>query len=198
MAMHGSGNFRGCSCAHFGWDRVNFLQSSYRGAAFCICAAIRVEIQGCFHYCWAGLTQSQGLCCSLPTMGRAGGAAESGRGHGWAQVWVISQLFHSAWCSGCAVRGAGAGGIMDWWPKTATNAGWGPAELSAAQGKQRRKSLLCLVVGTALALPVSWLRQFQRQTPCNEFLPLQFELSPFHHQGQMKDKHRKGKKIRVH
>ena len=41
--------------------------------------------QGCFHYCRAVLTQSQGLFCVSPhpTSEEAGGAQEVGRGHSW-------------------------------------------------------------------------------------------------------------------
>jgi len=42
-------------------------------------------IQGCFSYCRAGLTQSQGRFCysAHPTGERAEGAQGAERGHGW-------------------------------------------------------------------------------------------------------------------
>lgn len=51
-----------CCCAGFDWHKVNFLHSSC-----CLCFAFVIQrvfiIQGCFHYYWSGLTQSQGLFC---------------------------------------------------------------------------------------------------------------------------------------
>ena len=55
-------------------------------------------IQGCFSYCWAALTQSQGLFCFShhPTSEEAGGAQEAGRGHSrdsWPQL--TKGIFHT-------------------------------------------------------------------------------------------------------
>ena len=57
--------------------------------------------QGCFRYCWAVLTQSQGLCCLSrhPTSEEAGGAQGVGRGPGqdsWPQL--TKGIFHTVWC----------------------------------------------------------------------------------------------------
>ena len=56
--------------------------------------------QGCFCYCWAVLTQSQGLFCSShhPTSEWAGGAQGVGRGHSrdsWPQL--TKGISHTIW-----------------------------------------------------------------------------------------------------
>ena len=57
--------------------------------------------QGCFRYCWAVLTQSQGLFCFSPhpTSEQAGGAQEAGRGHSrdsWPQL--TKGIVHTIGC----------------------------------------------------------------------------------------------------
>ena len=57
------GQIYGC-CAGFDWSRVNFLHRSYMGLCFGFVLETVLIIQECFSYCWAVLTQRQGLFCS--------------------------------------------------------------------------------------------------------------------------------------
>ena len=78
-------------------------------------------IQECFSYCWAVLTQSQGLCCFShhPTSEEAGGAQEAGRGHSW-DSWpqLTKGIFHTIWHHAQHIKlgkEEGRGGHLEWW-----------------------------------------------------------------------------------
>ena len=67
-----------------GIELIFFIVAS-TGLCFGFVLKTVLIIQGCFHYCRAVLTQSQGLFCFSPhpTSEKAGGAQEVGRGHSW-------------------------------------------------------------------------------------------------------------------
>jgi len=74
-----------------GGTELNFFIVANMG--LCLEFALKTVLirQGCFNYCWAMLTQGQGLVCSShhPTSQWAGGAQEAGRGlsqHSWPQL----------------------------------------------------------------------------------------------------------------
>ena len=82
-----------------GTELIFFLVASM-GLCFGFVLKTVFIIQGCFSYCWAVLTQSQGLFCSSPhpTSEEAGGAQEVGRGHSrdsWPQL--TKGIFHTVW-----------------------------------------------------------------------------------------------------
>jgi len=62
---------------------------------------LNTELLRCFHYCWAVLTQSQGLFCfsHRPARELAGDAQEDGRGHSWDNWPQLTKgIFHTS-CS---------------------------------------------------------------------------------------------------
>jgi len=66
-----------------------------------ICAGNGVDNTAIFSYCWAALTQSQGLFCSShhPVSDWAAGAQEAGRRHSqdsWPQL--TKGITHALWC----------------------------------------------------------------------------------------------------
>jgi len=65
-------------------ELIFFIVASVRLCFGFVLNAVLI-IQGCFHYCRAVLTQSQGLFCfsPRPISEEAGGAWEAGRGHSW-------------------------------------------------------------------------------------------------------------------
>ena len=77
--------------------------------------------QRCFSYCWAVLTQSEGLFCFSPysTSEEAGGGQEAGRGHSqdsWPQL--TKGIFQTIGCHAQHIKlGAevGRGGCSEWW-----------------------------------------------------------------------------------
>lgn len=54
-------------CAVLVWSRGNFLQVASVQLCFAFVLITVLITQGCFCYCWAGLTQSQGFSASHPT-----------------------------------------------------------------------------------------------------------------------------------
>ena len=78
-------------------------------------------IQGCFHYCWAVLTQSQGLFCLSPhpTSEEAGGAQGVWSGHSW-DSWpqLTKGISHTIWHHAQHIElggGGGSRGHLEWW-----------------------------------------------------------------------------------
>lgn len=86
-------------CPGFGCD--SFFQSRWHGATSWICAGNYVDnTQGCFHYYWAGLMQTQGLLCfSLHSTNEwSEGIQEVGRGHSWDSWCQLTKaVFHTIW-----------------------------------------------------------------------------------------------------
>jgi len=73
--------------------------------------------QGCFSYCWAVLTEHQGLFCfsSHPTSEEAGGAPEIERRHSWDSWPPTDQRdipYHTALCSAIKAGGRRRNGGM--------------------------------------------------------------------------------------
>lgn len=73
-------------CADLGWDRVNFLPSSWYWTVFWICAGNHINNTEMFKYCWTGLTQNQGgFFASDPLTNKwAVSAPEAERGYSWS------------------------------------------------------------------------------------------------------------------
>ena len=108
-------------------------------------------IQGCFSYCWAVLTQCQGLFCfsHRPNSEWAGGAQKAGKGHiqdadpNWPQGYSTpydvmlstKKLGEAEGRGGCSELWSPDGRVME--PCCHGN-GWMPAE-----GKQWMNSLFC-------------------------------------------------------
>ena len=124
--------------------------------------------QGCFSYCWAVLTQSQGLFCSShhPTSEEAGGAQEVWRGHSrdsWPQL--TKGIFHTIWHHAQHIKlgeEEGRGGRSEWWrlssQVTVTHDGallsWRWLNACLPMGSGEWIPRFALLVHAAFALPV--------------------------------------------
>lgn len=82
MAMYGSGNFRGCCRAHFGWDRINFLKVATMELHFAFVLESVLNYRDVFVTAGQGLHKAKAFAVPCPP---------------WN--WEGTQIFHSVWHS---------------------------------------------------------------------------------------------------
>ena len=124
-----------------GIELIFFIVASM-GMCFAFVLRTVLIAQGCFSYCWAVLTQSQGLCCSSPhpASEEAGGAQGVGRGHSrdsWPQL--TKGIFHTIWHHAQHIKleeeegGRGTFGAMAFVIPSNHYVWWSPAFLEMAE-----------------------------------------------------------------
>ena len=155
-------------------------------------------IEGRFHYCWAVLTESQGLfCCSHhPTSKLARSAQEAGRGRSqdsWPEL--TKGIFHTLWCHVQRIKLGeveGRGGCLEWWclssQVSVTHDGallcWRWLNTCLLMGSSEWIHCFSLFVCAQLLLyllncPYLILRVFS---------PLPFHFSPLSHRGEVDER----------
>lgn len=96
-----------------------FIYFTVAGRGLCFGFVLRTVLvtQGCFHYCWAGLVQYQGLCCFSPhsTLKWVGGAQGIGRRCSWGS-WsrLTKDTPHTLWHHTQHTELGEKGGVREW------------------------------------------------------------------------------------
>ena len=108
-----------CDCAGFGWDRVNFLHSSWYGATFWICAGNSVGNTAMFQLLLSSAyTESRPFLLLTPPHQRVGWGCTSWEGTQLGQLTPTDQRdipYHMMSCSAYkAGEEEGRGGYSEW------------------------------------------------------------------------------------
>lgn len=72
MAVYGSGNSRGCYCAHFGWNRINFLKVAALELHFAFVVGSVLKSRGVFVTAGWSSHKVKAFAAPCPVMGWLG------------------------------------------------------------------------------------------------------------------------------